>query len=68
MPPYTTSSKSKTFPKGSDYTNLMAFVTGNIETQEREIQAGGAEPFLDLKFGTTHKYIITITKIEEKAP
>lgn len=66
MPPYTTSSKSKTFPKESEFGDLMDFVIGQIETEHREIPYGGAEPGLDIKTETVHKYIITITKIEEK--
>lgn len=58
-------SKSKTFPKESDFGDLMDFVTSQIEIQHREIPCGGAEPYLDIKTETVHKYIITVTKVTE---
>jgi hypothetical protein len=58
-------SKSKTFAKQSDFGDLMDFVADLIETEEQEIPHGGSEPALDVKTITSHKYIVTITKVEE---
>jgi hypothetical protein len=58
-------SKSKTFAKQSDFGDLMDFVAMQIETEDRQIVHNDAEPWLDVKIETTHKYIVTITKVEE---
>lgn len=61
--------KSKTFFKAEDYGDLIEWVMHQIETHE--YQPGGTEwsggepapydPVCELK----HKYVITITKVEE---
>lgn len=67
MSPYTTSSKSKTFQKETDYDDLMDFITGQIEIEHRELAPSYGTESATVKIETRHKYIITITKIEEKA-
>lgn len=57
------SSKSKTFPKGADFDDLIGFVSNQIETETKETPHHlGIDAFTE----TNHKYIITITKVEEK--
>lgn len=60
-----TKSKSKTFPKESGLGEVVTFILDQIETVNREVPYGGAEPGLDVLTETVHKYIVTITKVEE---
>lgn len=58
MSPYTTSSKSKTFPKGTEFEELIGFVSNQIDTETKEMPHHlGVDDFTE----TVHKYIITIT-------
>jgi hypothetical protein len=58
-------SKSKTFEKQSEIGDVIDFVIAQVETEDREIIYNGAEPSMDVKIETSHKYIVTITKVEE---
>jgi hypothetical protein len=58
-------SKSKTFDKQSDFGDLMDFVASQIDTTDVEIVHSDAEPWMDAVTKTAHKYIVTITKVEE---
>jgi len=59
-------SKSKTFELQAEIGDLMDFVINNIETEDREIIYRGAEPSIDVRIETKHKYKITITAYEPK--
>lgn len=55
-------SKSKTFPKGTDFQEVADFITKEIDTTPFDL--GNLDNEDDCQ--TTAKYIITITKLPER--
>ena len=58
-------SKSKTFPKGTDYGELIAWIGDHVGEATREIIGGWPDDY-DVVYETDAKYLITITKLPEK--
>jgi hypothetical protein len=56
-------SKSKTFDAQAELGEIVDWVVSQIQTEDREIPYGGAEPSLDVRTETTKKYKITIQEI-----
>lgn len=59
-------SKSKTFPKGTDMSEVVDWFYEQVETNDEEVIYPGAEPSMDIEVRTDSKYLITITKLPEK--
>ncbi len=59
-------SKTKTFEIQSELGDIMDWVVSEIQTKDREIPYGGAEPALDVKIETIKKYTITIKSSDGK--
>jgi hypothetical protein len=55
-------SKTKTFQKDSDPSDIMAFVMDNIDCNEREVITD-TPPSYDIISETNFKYTVTITKV-----
>jgi hypothetical protein len=60
-------SKSKTFPKGTDFGEIADWFYAQIETDDREVIYAGAEPSMDLITETKSKVLITVTCYPEKS-
>ena len=57
-------SRTKTFEKDSDPSEIMAFVMDHIETTD-EVVTTNTPPDYDVICKSNHKYRVTITKVNE---
>jgi hypothetical protein len=55
-------SKSKTFPKGTAFVDILNWVDEEITCEIKEVPYCGSEPSVDHVDATTGKYLITIVK------
>lgn len=58
-----TKSKSKTFPKGTDFVDVLNWIDEQVECDIKAVAFGGSEPSSDYIDSTKEKYIITVTKV-----
>lgn len=57
-----TKSKSKTFPKNTDYSDVLNWIDQQVECSNEK-----NAPFLaEMELPITYKYLITITKLPER--